>query len=194
MAGRAIPLAYRNAATKSRSGALANQTAHFPLQLFRRGIQHRTSRVNYNIPPAVDFRQPQSQQLAKPPSGPISLHRLAKSPRHGKSNPRPFALRAIRTQAKRGKKRRGKPDSLPVDPAEVTGSKDSGASGEPKTCRRTSRGASNPHCPVRRTALSSLTVSLCRPLARRRDSTARPSFVFMRSRKPCVLARLRLFG
>ena len=41
---------------------------------------------------------------------------------------------------------------------------------------------------------SSLTVSLWRPLARRRASTARPSAVFMRTRKPCVLARLRLFG
>jgi len=45
-----------------------------------------------------------------------------------------------------------------------------------------------------RTALSSLTVSLWRPRARRRASTARPFLVFMRARNPCVLARFRLFG
>jgi len=42
--------------------------------------------------------------------------------------------------------------------------------------------------------LSELTVSFFRPRARRRESTARPSWVFMRVRKPCVLARRRLFG
>ena len=35
---------------------------------------------------------------------------------------------------------------------------------------------------------------VARPLARRRDSTARPPFVDMRARKPCFLARLRTFG
>ena len=33
-----------------------------------------------------------------------------------------------------------------------------------------------------------------RPLARRDERTARPPFVDMRARKPCFLARLRLFG
>ena len=33
-----------------------------------------------------------------------------------------------------------------------------------------------------------------RPFARRRASTARPFFVLMRTRKPCVLFRWRLFG
>ena len=42
--------------------------------------------------------------------------------------------------------------------------------------------------------LSELTVSFLRPCARRRERTARPSAVFMRFRKPCVLARRRLFG
>ena len=42
--------------------------------------------------------------------------------------------------------------------------------------------------------LSELTESFLRPRARRRDSTARPSCVFMRVRKPCVLARRRLLG
>ncbi len=38
------------------------------------------------------------------------------------------------------------------------------------------------------------TVSRFRPFARRRLSTLRPPFVFMRSRKPCVFARRRRFG
>jgi hypothetical protein len=38
------------------------------------------------------------------------------------------------------------------------------------------------------------TASRFRPLARRRRSTFRPPFVFMRSRKPCVLARRRRLG
>ena len=42
--------------------------------------------------------------------------------------------------------------------------------------------------------LSELTVSFLRPLARRRDRTARPFLVSIRVRKPCVLARWRLFG
>ena len=36
--------------------------------------------------------------------------------------------------------------------------------------------------------------SLCRPLARRDFKMARPARVFMRWRKPCFLARRRLFG
>lgn len=44
------------------------------------------------------------------------------------------------------------------------------------------------------TTLSSLTVNLWRPFARRRESTARPSLLFMRARNPCVFARLRLLG
>jgi hypothetical protein len=42
--------------------------------------------------------------------------------------------------------------------------------------------------------LSELTVSFLRPRARRREITARPSAVFIRVRKPCFLARFRLFG
>jgi hypothetical protein len=42
--------------------------------------------------------------------------------------------------------------------------------------------------------LSELTVSLWRPLARRRARTARPFFVSMRVRNPWVFARRRLLG
>jgi hypothetical protein len=42
--------------------------------------------------------------------------------------------------------------------------------------------------------LAGQTVSRFRPFARRRFSTLRPPFVFMRSRKPCVFARRRRLG
>lgn len=41
---------------------------------------------------------------------------------------------------------------------------------------------------------SSLTVSLCLPLARRRANTLRPLAVSMRERKPCLLTRFLLLG
>jgi hypothetical protein len=41
---------------------------------------------------------------------------------------------------------------------------------------------------------SLLTVSRFRPFARRRFKTRRPFFVLMRTRKPCVRARRRVFG
>ena len=41
---------------------------------------------------------------------------------------------------------------------------------------------------------SLLTVSFLRPLARRRFTTRRPFFVDIRTRNPCVRARLRLLG
>src|SRR5437773_9730217 len=53
-----------------------------------------------------------------------------------------------------------------------------GAGGQPLTARKS----------------AGYTVSRLRPFARRRLSTFRPPFVFMRSRKPCVLARRRRFG
>lgn len=43
-------------------------------------------------------------------------------------------------------------------------------------------------------AHSSATVNRLRPLARRRFSTIRPFFVDIRTRKPCVFFRLRVFG
>ena len=41
---------------------------------------------------------------------------------------------------------------------------------------------------------SSLTVNFLRPLARREANTRRPFFVAMRSRKPCLFTRRRLWG
>ena len=71
-----------------------------------------------------------------------------------------------------------------VDPAEVLGSEETCALGKALIATRKDGG----------NYLSELTVSFLRPRARRREITARPSAVFMRVRKPCFLARFRLFG
>jgi hypothetical protein len=180
--------------TRSRPGALVNEAAHFPLQIFRRGIQHRTPRVNHNVPLTGDLRQAHPQQFPDPPPGPVPFHRFPELPWHGEAQPWPLAGRSIQAQAKCREIAPGEANALLVDTLEIDGTKDSGAFRERETCRRTGRWPDAHSYPAFRTALSSLTDSLCRPLARRRASTARPSFVFMRSRKPCVLARLRLFG
>ena len=46
----------------------------------------------------------------------------------------------------------------------------------------------------RQSYLSELTVSTCRPFARRAERMRRPPGVFIRVRKPCFFARRRLFG
>jgi hypothetical protein len=71
-----------------------------------------------------------------------------------------------------------------VDPAEVLGAEQTYAFGKALITTRDDFG----------NYLSELTVSFLRPRARRREITARPSAVFMRVRKPCFLARFRLFG
>jgi hypothetical protein len=180
--------------TRSRPGALVNEATHFPLQISRRGIQHRTPRVNHNVPLAGDLRQAHSQQFPDTPPGPVPLHSLPELPWHREAQPWPLAGCPIQAQAKRREIPPGEANALLVDTLKVDGTKYSGALRERETCRRTGRWPDARYHPAFRTALSSLTDSLCRPLARRRASTARPSFVFMRSRKPCVLARLRLFG
>jgi hypothetical protein len=75
--------------------------------------------------------------------------------------------------AERGEQRPRKAGPGVVYPAEVLGSEDA------DTFRKTRDGY----------YLSSLTVSFLRPCARRRERTARPFFVSIRDRNPCVLAR-----
>jgi hypothetical protein len=55
--------------------------------------------------------------------------------------------------------------------------------------------AANDERPIKRpAATATYALSLARPLARRALSTRRPPAVAMRARKPCFLARRRLFG
>jgi hypothetical protein len=103
-----------------------------------------------------------------------SAHRA----RHGESQASRFAT--VTLAAKRGEKRGGDAESMVIDGSEFRGTQDPGRLGEGE---RTA--ASRFQLALEtRTALSSLTDSLCRPRALRRDRTARPSLVFIRVRNP----------
>jgi hypothetical protein len=82
------------------------------------------------------------------------------------------------TQTKCGEERSRKPAPSVVDPAKILGSEYADTFRKTRDCYY----------------LSSLTVSFLRPCARRRERTARPFFVSIRERNPCVFARRRLFG
>ena len=91
-------------------------------------------------------------------------------------------------EAKCGKKGTGVAGPIIVNLAEIAGFEQPYTFWKAGVGRAGWRGAQDPDY------LSSLTVSFLRPMARRREITACPSAVFMRVRKPCVLARRRLFG
>jgi len=117
----------------------------------------------------------QADGLAQTPPDPVADHRLAQGARRGETDMRTSSLRL--THTKRRKEGARKAGTLVIDSAEIRGSQ------QPDTFRKS-----------RYAYLSELTVSLWRPRARRRAKTARPFFVSIRVRKPCVLARRRLLG
>jgi len=77
---------------------LVNEAAHFPQQLFLRGIQCRTPRINDNVPTAADFRQPHPQQFPDTPPGPIPLNRFPERSRDRETQPRPFVRSPIKLE------------------------------------------------------------------------------------------------
>ena len=115
-------------------------------------------------------------RLPDPPPDPIAYHGLSDGARYSETDTRPVSLRLAHDKCR--EQRAGKLRSSVIDPSEIFGAQ------QADTFRKTSDG----------NYLSELTVSFLRPRARRRASTARPFFVAIRERKPCVLARWRLFG
>ena len=109
--------------------------------------------------------------LADPPLDAVSHHGFAERARAGEADMR--ALRPRFTHTKCREEGPGEPGTLVIYPAEVFGTQ------QTDTFRKTRDGD----------YLSSLTVSLWRPRARRRARTARPFLVSIRERNPCVLAR-----
>ena len=118
--------------------------------------------------------------LADPPPDPVARDGLAQRAGRGESDPRAAqGLRGLRfADAERREQGTGVFDAGVVNPAEVLGTQ------QTDTFRKTCDAA----------YLSELTVSFLRPRARRRARTARPFFVSIRERNPCVFARWRLFG
>jgi hypothetical protein len=106
----------------------------------------------------------------------VAHHRAPQGARHGEAHARPVTR--LPAQAEGREIRPGKPGTAVVNASEILGTQ------QANTFWKTGDG----------NYLSELTVSFLRPRARRREMTARPSWVFIRVRNPCVLARLRLFG
>ena len=109
--------------------------------------------------------------LADAPPDPVAHHGFAERAGAGKSDAGAIGLRL--TDAERREQRAGILRASIVDPAEILRTQ------QTDTFRKTRD----------RDYLSELTVSFLRPRARRRASTARPFFVSIRERNPCVFAR-----
>jgi len=115
--------------------------------------------------------------LTDTPPDAVAEHRLPERARRREADVRTVRLRF--PQAESRKERADVLDAAIVDSAKILGTQ------QTDTFRKTSD--------LER-YLSELTVSFLRPRARRRARTARPFFVSMRERKPCVFARWRLLG
>ena len=160
---------------QGRFSAPYKQTSHLRLKFGKAALQRFPAGIEYDPPLGIQLFQMQPYGFAHTPPDPVAHHRLAERARRGETDPRPVRLRLPHTE---GRKKRGRKAGSPIiDFAEIRGSQ------QAYTFRKS-----------RDAYLSELTVSLCRPRARRRDSTARPFLVSMRVRNPCVFARLRLFG
>jgi hypothetical protein len=114
--------------------------------------------------------------LAKAPPDPIARDGLADRAGKCKADARSVGLRFA--DEERREQGTGIFRASVINPAEILGAQ------QTDTFRKTRDGY----------YLSELTVSFLRPRARRRARTARPFFVSIRERNPCVFARWRLFG
>ena len=174
---RAVPLSVPvSAITDVRPNLPPQQPAYHQVQI--RGeirlacVRGRGVRAHHKKATAGKRLKVPAHQLAKPPLDTVSGHRRADSPADHKSYPGRLTVMD------------------PVGPDEQvthdgrTASARAGAHGQ-----RELRAAAHP---VR--GRQDQALSRARPLCLRAARTARPARVRMRSRKPCVLARRRLFG
>jgi hypothetical protein len=155
--------------------ASLKQTFHFPLQVRKWGFHHFATRIEYDRPLWTQLLKMQPDGFAHTTPDTVPHHRLAERARRGETDP--WSARLLLPHTERRKEGTRKSCPPIVNSAEIRGSQ------QTYTFRET-----------RDAYLSELTVSLWRPRARRRDNTARPFFVSMRDRNPCVFARLRLLG
>ena len=156
-------------------------------------IEHLATRIEYDGPPCAQRLQFQAGRLADATADTVSLNGFAK--RLGRGKAHGSAARCVEIgfgEAESGEQRAGVTRAVVVHFTEVAGSE------EPDTFGKAGVGLAGRRIRIAVARypdyLSELTVSFLRPCARRRERTARPSAVFMRFRKPCTLARRRLFG
>jgi hypothetical protein len=148
----------------------------FAVKFRYRSIEGLAPRIDDDRPQWTQLLQVEANRLADPSLDAVSHHGFAEGAGAGEADMRAVSQRFSDTKCR--KEGSGEPGTLVIYPAEVFGTQ------QTDTFRETRDGA----------YLSSLTVSLWRPRARRLASTARPFLVSIRVRNPCVLARWRLFG
>ena len=168
-------------ARESRATASLKETKNLFLQFLRGCIEGLAAGIDDDRPLWAQLAELEAYRLANPSLNAISHHGFAECAGAGETNMRSLGLRFPDTEC--GKEGPGEPGSLVVDSAEIFGTQ------QTDTFRKTTFWQTRDG-----DYLSSLTVSLWRPRARRRARTARPFLVSMRVRNPCVLARWRLFG
>lgn len=117
-----------------------------------------------------------ADRLAHSPLDSVAHHGLPQRAGHGKADMR--TIRQRLADAECGEQGTREPGTLVIYSSEILRTQNA------DTFRKTRDG----------NYLSELTVSFFLPRARRRASTARPFFVSIRERNPCVFARWRLFG
>jgi hypothetical protein len=174
---RAVPLSVPvSAITDVRPSLPPQQPAYHQVQI--RGeirlacVRGRGVRAHHKKATAGKRLKVPAHQLAKPPPDTVSGHRRADRPTHHESYPGRLTV------------------SDPVGPDEqVTHDARPAGTSTGANGQREVRGASHPVRGRQNQALSR-----ARPLCLRAARMARPARVRMRSRKPCVLARRRLFG
>jgi len=137
----------------------------FP-QFLRGCIEGLAAGIDDDRPLWAQLAELEADGLANPSLNAISHHGFTECAGAGETNMGSFELRFPDTECR--KEGSGKPGTLVIDPAEIFGAQ------QADTFRKTRDGD----------YLSSLTVSLWRPRARRRARTARPFLVSMRVRNP----------
>jgi len=163
-------------ARRSRTIAPLKKTLHFAPKFRRRRIQSFQPRIDDDGPLRIQPIEITADGFTEPPPETIAHHGFADGAWNGETDVGPIGLRLA--DAKGREQGAGETRTCVINPSEILRSQ------QTDTLRKTGDG----------NYLSELTVSFFRPRARRRDSTARPSWVFIRFRKPWVFARWRLFG
>jgi hypothetical protein len=125
-------------------------------------------------------------QVPKATAYPISHYGLAYRPAHDKAHFGRFIDIGPDTQMP-DKERPAEPTAAPDSDGELGTVPHPRSRGQHRIPLSASRDRAGKH-------RAGQTLTRARPLRRRAESTARPARVRMRSRKPCVFARRRLFG
>lgn len=162
------------------------QTFHFGLKFGKDAVESLAARIEYDGPIGIQCRQFQADGLPHAAFKTIALDCFPERLWSGEANARARSRQIGETKG--GEVRTGVASPLIIDFSEIAGSKQPDTFGKTRFRFGGNLFGRDPGY------LSELTVSFLRPAARRREITAAPSAVFMRVRKPCVLARLRLFG